>query len=223
MNPSESYTQNVLNNQPFTDQQQAQMVLNQQATLHPPNKQVNIGAQQQQPGAQQMNVQQVQGSNNNIHTPTQTAQSHQNLITDQQLSSLEVHSATRQPWHENINTDMRKHLVKKIIQTILQLPDDNTTMRDNRLTSFIEMAKKIEREMYENARDQDEYFHLLAQKIYRIQKEFEEKRNQRRQQLLQQQQQQQQQQSTNNPNNKSSILNSFDPDECAGLQGPPNK
>jgi hypothetical protein len=78
------------------------------------------------------------------------------------------------PWHENINTEMRKHLVQKIIQTIFPTQDHNI-YRDPRLSNLVNYAIKTECEMYEQANDQEEYFHLLAEKIYKIQKEFEEK------------------------------------------------
>jgi len=78
------------------------------------------------------------------------------------------------PWHENINNEMRKHLVQKIIQTIFPTHDHNI-YRDPRLSNLVNYAIKTECEMYEQAKDQEEYFHLLAERIYKIQKEFEDK------------------------------------------------
>jgi hypothetical protein len=77
-------------------------------------------------------------------------------------------------WHENINNEMRKHLVKKIIQTIFPTHDHNI-YSDPRLSNLVKYATKTECEMYEQAQDQEEYFHLLAVRIYKIQKEFEDK------------------------------------------------
>ena len=78
-------------------------------------------------------------------------------------------------WHEKITTEMRKSLIKKIAQTIYPTNDENT-YRDPRMSNLIQYAYRTEYEMYEQARDQEEYFHLLAERIYKIQKELEEKR-----------------------------------------------
>ncbi len=83
-------------------------------------------------------------------------------------------SRIHKQWHENINNEMRKHLVQKIIQTIFPTHDHNI-YRDPRLSNLVNYAIKTECEMYEQAKDQEEYFHLLAVRIYRIQKEFEER------------------------------------------------
>ena len=73
---------------------------------------------------------------------------------------------------------MRKHLVQKIIQTIFPTQDHNI-YRDPRLSNLVGYAVKTECEMYEQAKDQEEYFHLLAERIYKIQKEFEDKQRTR--------------------------------------------
>lgn len=73
---------------------------------------------------------------------------------------------------------MRKHLVQKIIQTIFPTQDHNI-YKDPRLANLVQYAVKTECEMYEQARDQEEYFHLLAERIYKIQKEFEDKQRTR--------------------------------------------
>ncbi len=182
---------------------------------------------------------------NNHPNTTQTNQSQPSasVLLLQQPQQPRVHK----PWHENINAEMRRHLVQKIIQTIFPTSDPNI-YGDPRLSNLINYATKTEREMYEQAQDQEEYFHLLAERIYKIQKEFEDKQRAARtnnalhnnnNNLLNSNSN-----SLTNPNgdllssNESSMsrlndlsqfqnplnpLNPYNPDLSAGNEGPPNR
>ncbi|KAF8357427.1 cbp-1 [Pristionchus pacificus] len=85
---------------------------------------------------------------------------------------------TIKSWHAEVSNDLRHNLVEKLLKTILPYPDP-AAVNDDRIKDVMEYARKTEQNMFENASDREEYYHLLAEKIYKIQKELQEKKQKR--------------------------------------------
>lgn len=166
----------------------------------------------------------LNGSQNGCHSTNGTLEGSSSSFP---VGGGSQESYSMKEWHKNITTNCRQGLVNKLVDTIVPAPD-LSSMPENRVQDLFNYALKIEKEMFEQANNlvflflilfcgrkekfkekfvlflQDEYYNLLAQKIYKIKKELAEKKQKRiDEQLLQQARINFE---TNNNNNNNSVV-----------------
>ena len=89
------------------------------------------------------------------------------------------HPAVEKDWHKQIPSDQRSRLIGKLFKALCPPSPDSADTHDQRIKYLITFAWKVEKEMFETANDKEMYYHLLAEKIYKIKKELQEKNNRR--------------------------------------------
>ncbi|UJR31544.1 hypothetical protein I4U23_019032 [Adineta vaga] len=123
-------------------------------------------------------------------------------------ATLRVQNSSTKEWQQQIHQDHRSHLVKRITSALLNtFQQDCHPLVPERLAAVTNYSQKTEADAFNNATSQEDYFQRLAERIYRIQKDFEDKQTLKRQQT--------------NTMISSTTLASID--RSAGEQGPPNR
>uniref|UniRef100_A0A8D8R2Z9 histone acetyltransferase n=1 Tax=Cacopsylla melanoneura TaxID=428564 RepID=A0A8D8R2Z9_9HEMI len=106
-----------------------------------------------------------------------------------QIAAANVHRT--KDWQFSVMPNLRNHLVFKLVQTIF--PTFNPqALHDRRMVQLVEYAKKVEGQMFEMSESRSEYYHRLAEKIYKWNTELDEKKQKRKEMQEQQQRLQQQ-------------------------------
>lgn len=82
-------------------------------------------------------------------------------------------------WHSSMTLDLRNHMIYKFVQEIFPRPDPAAVL-DKRMFLLVEHIKQVESELYKIANSKPEYFQLLAEKIFKVQKELDEVRQKRK-------------------------------------------
>ncbi|CAF1312058.1 unnamed protein product [Adineta steineri] len=119
-------------------------------------------------------------------------------------SALRPQNSIPKEWQQQLQPDHRNHLVKKIVAALLNtVQQDGRSLPPDRLSAVTSYAQQTEAETFNTAISHEDYFHRLAERIYKIQKDYEEKQMSKKQQIL------------------TTTLTSID--KSAGEQGPPNR
>ncbi|KAL3315451.1 hypothetical protein Ciccas_005917 [Cichlidogyrus casuarinus] len=81
-------------------------------------------------------------------------------------------------WRSQLSTKQRNCLVNQIVNMIIPSPMP-AKFNDPRMQNLVDYAKRVENDMYTTAKNQEQYFTMLAERCCKIQRELEEKRKSR--------------------------------------------
>ncbi|CAF1347884.1 unnamed protein product [Adineta steineri] len=87
-------------------------------------------------------------------------------------------------WQRRVTAEMRNHLVQKMITALIPITYTGA-VRDKRIINLANYARRVENETFEVATNQEEYSNKLAERIHKIQKELEDRREKKRLQDMQ--------------------------------------
>lgn len=116
-------------------------------------------------------------SGNSSHRDNQNNQQQSQHPRDIILNNNKINHIppiNNQEWHRDILPELRDHLVKKILTAIY--PNFNSTHEQEAIgQKLIDFSKKIESDAYETSVNKDSYYHKLADQIYKIKRELDNK------------------------------------------------
>jgi hypothetical protein len=89
-----------------------------------------------------------------------------------------ITSTDDKAWQPSISKDLRNHLVHLLRKAILPT-QENIAMLDERVLNFEAYTRKVEGDIFEAASSRSEYHFMVGEKIYKLEKELEVKRQRR--------------------------------------------
>ncbi|CAG0903715.1 unnamed protein product [Darwinula stevensoni] len=76
-------------------------------------------------------------------------------------------------WQKSVTPECRNNFINDLVTETFPA-NDATAAFDERVQALVAFAQKVERDVYETANSRPEYYHLLAERTYQIQKDLEE-------------------------------------------------
>ncbi|CAF4776712.1 unnamed protein product, partial [Rotaria sp. Silwood2] len=93
-------------------------------------------------------------------------------------SSILIPITMNKNWQEQLTQEIRRGYIQKTI-TAIKLITDAEVMRDTSINNLDDYIRHIEDEAFKIANNEEEYLHKLAETIYKIQKQSDDRQEKR--------------------------------------------